>query len=267
VARAHRHYIAKQIYHITHRCHKREFLLKYAKDRKRWLQWLFEAKKRFGLVILNYTVTSNHIHLLVYDAAGQNVVARSVQLIAGRTGQEYNNRKGRKGAFWEDRYHATIIEDGEHLLRCIVYIDLNMVRAGMVKHPRDWVHGGYQEIQKPRRKCILIDYDRLKALCGFEDLESFQGAHREWVETAISKDNHQRMSHWTEAVAVGSESFVKQVKKRMNALAIGRRIRPTTDGCELREDAFVYNSVFGGKKAGIDPENTYSWKEIVEIPG
>ena len=37
----------------------------------------------------------------------------------------------RKGAFWEDRYHATVIEKGEHLLRCIVYIDMNMVRAGV----------------------------------------------------------------------------------------------------------------------------------------
>jgi len=41
------------------------------------------------------------------------------------SGQEYNKRKNRKGAFWEDRYHATVIEKGEHLLRCIVYIDMN----------------------------------------------------------------------------------------------------------------------------------------------
>ncbi|CAB1080953.1 Transposase and inactivated derivatives [Olavius algarvensis Delta 1 endosymbiont] len=56
-------------------------------------------------------------------------------LIAGRTAQQYNQRKKRKGAFWQDRYHATAIETGEHLLRCLVYIDLNMVRAGVVDHP------------------------------------------------------------------------------------------------------------------------------------
>ena len=80
MARAHRHFVPGQIYHITHRCHKREFLLKYAKDRHRWLQWLFEAKKRYGLVILNYTVTSNHIHLLAYDSSGLDVIPRSMQL-------------------------------------------------------------------------------------------------------------------------------------------------------------------------------------------
>ena len=104
VARAHRHYIPGHIWHITHRCLKREFLLKYVKDRHRWSQWLYEAKKRYGLVILDYAVTSNHIHLLFYDAAGQDVIYRSLQLVAVRTGQEYNQRKSRKGAFWEDRY-------------------------------------------------------------------------------------------------------------------------------------------------------------------
>jgi putative transposase len=265
VARAHRHFVSGQIYHITHRCHKREFLLKYAKDRHRWLQWLFEAKKRFGLVILNYAVTSNHIHLLAYDSSDQDVIPRSMQLVAGRTGQEYNIRKRRKGAFWEDRYHATIIEGGEHLLRCIVYIDLNMVRAGVVEHPDQWAHGGYREIQAPRRKCILIDYDRLKKLCGFDDFESFQAAHRRWVETAIGEELSQRVSSWTQAVAVGSESFVEKIKKQLKALAIGRRIVPTTDGWELREEASSYNPFFEGQKVDIDHENTYPWEEIATI--
>ena len=80
MARAHRYYIPGHIYHLTHRCHKREFLLKFKKDRDHWLDLLFEAKKRFGLKILNYTVTSNHIHLLVVDDSGREVIPKSMQL-------------------------------------------------------------------------------------------------------------------------------------------------------------------------------------------
>ena len=109
--RANRHYIPGCIWHITHRCHKKEFLLKFSRDRQRWMQWLFEAKKRYGLIILNYIVTSNHIHLLVRDNDNEDTIAKSIQLIAGRTGQEYNRRKRRMGTFWEDRYHATAVED------------------------------------------------------------------------------------------------------------------------------------------------------------
>jgi putative transposase len=122
MARAKRHYIPGQIWHITQRCHKREFLLKFAKDRRRWLKWLFEARKRYGLVILDYTVTSNHIHLLVADDADRKTIPDSIKLVAGRIGQEFNQRKKRKGAFWEDRYHATAVENGEHLLQCLLYI-------------------------------------------------------------------------------------------------------------------------------------------------
>ena len=105
MARAKRHFIPGHIWHIPHRCHKREFLLKFSKDRRRWLQWLFQAKRRYGLTILNYIVTSNHIHLsreaqdfassTCVDDGYRDVIPRSVQLVAGRTGQEYNQRKGR----------------------------------------------------------------------------------------------------------------------------------------------------------------------------
>jgi REP element-mobilizing transposase RayT len=81
----------------------------------------FQAKKHFGLFVLDYMVTSNHIHFLVKDTA-TNVIAQSMQVIAGRTAQEYNQRKNRQGAFWEDRYHATAIEADEHVHRCLVYI-------------------------------------------------------------------------------------------------------------------------------------------------
>ncbi len=59
--RAHRHYIPGCVWHITHRCHKQDFLLSFEKDRRRWCHWFFESKKRYGLCVLNYIVTSNHI--------------------------------------------------------------------------------------------------------------------------------------------------------------------------------------------------------------
>ena len=100
--------------HITHRCHQQEFFLKFARDRRRWIDWLFEAKKRYGLCVLNYVVTSNHIHLVVKDC-GKGEIARGMQLVAGRVAQGYNLRKRRKGAFWEDRYHATAVATDGHL--------------------------------------------------------------------------------------------------------------------------------------------------------
>ena len=211
MARAKRHYIAGHIWHITHRCHKREFLLKFSKDRRRYLQWLWEAKKRYDLVILNYMVTSNHVHLLLADDGDRMSIPRSIQLVAGRTGQEYNQRKGRKGAFWQDRYHATAVETGRHFLQCLVYIDLNMLRAGVIEHPIEWIFGGYCEIQKPRRKCALIAYERLQELSGFDSYDQFTIAHRKWVASFLEDGDCVRDGKWTQSVAVGTKGYCRQL--------------------------------------------------------
>lgn len=267
MARAKRHYIPGQVWHITHRCHKREFLFKFAKDRRRWIQWLFEAKRRYGLTILNYIVTSNHIHLLVVDDKDRMTIPKAVQLTAGRIAQEYNQRKNRKGAYWEDRYHATAIETGRHLLRCLVYIDLNMVRAGVISHPTEWSFGGYNEIQSPRRKSILINYEKLADLSGCDSYTSFQNLHRNLVNDALETDKIKREARWSQSIAVGEKQFVADIKKRLASKALGRKTQSLDDGFQLREEAMPYIVDFDTKNSDIAPKNAYKWGTFPEISG
>ena len=89
--RGNRHYITGHVWHIIHWCHKEEFLLKFARNQRQWLRWPFEVKKRYGLSVLNYMVTCNHIHLLVRDNGKRSVFPSAMQLIAARAGQEYNS--------------------------------------------------------------------------------------------------------------------------------------------------------------------------------
>ena len=242
MARANRHFLPGHIWHLTHRCHKRESLLKFSKDRTRWMALLFEAKKRYRLSILDFIVTSNHIHLIVCNSSHPDAIPKAMQLIAGRTGQAYNRRKGRKGAFWEDRYHATAIESGEHLWRCLVYVDLNMVRAGMVNHPSEWKWSGYHEIQKPKTRYRLIDHDQLRRLLNAGTDEMLAQTHRVWVESQL-KARPTRQAHFGKSLAVGSEKFIRSVKQSMGIRAVGRRISKTpTEGYQLKESIAEYGS-------------------------
>jgi putative transposase len=229
------------------------------KDRRRFVQWLFEAKRRYGLTILNYTVTSNYIHLLIQDGKERDVIPRSIKLVAGRIGQEFNLRKKRKGAFWEDRYHATAVETDQHLLRCLVYIDLNMVRAGVVSHPSEWAFGGYNDIQKPRKKNVIIDYQKLSELAGFDSYEEFRMAHQELVNGFLANGNNYRQAQWTESVAVGSKSFLEGIKDKLGTLAKGRSLLEKDGALQLRENMGTYNAVFDSKKEDIGALNAYFW--------
>ena len=249
--RANRHFIPGYVWHITHRCHKKEFLLKFAKDRGRWLWWLFEAKKRYGTCILDYMVTSNHFHLLLYDNGAREYIPRTIQLIAGRTGQEFNQRKLRKGAFWEDRYHATAVECNEHLIQCLVYLDLNMVRAGVVGHPLEWGRfSGYNEIQNPRKRYSLIDHAQLVALLGKKGIEELIESHADWVDEALKQESKSRDVKWTESIAVGSKEFVEKIKEKLGALFLSRKVEGKEGQYELHDRPRPYEIA----------ENRFPWR-------
>ena len=190
---------------------------------------------------------------------GTGIIAKSMQLVAGRLGQEYNQRKSRKGAFWEDRYHATIIQTNRHLLSCMVYIDLNMVRAEVVAHPSDWEECGYNEILHKPLRYGLIDRKTLKNILGFTDEEGLVDAYRQFVSDAMHSTPIARQPMWTESIAVGDEEFVFETKRNLSSMAIGRKIITSDSAYELREPSFSYATCFDAKNNALMLENTFLW--------
>jgi putative transposase len=218
--RAHRNFLPGYVYHITHRCHNRSFMLQLDWTKQRWLHWLVEAKSRYQITILNYAITGNHIHLLVAAVRDAENIAKSIQLIAGRTAQEYNISQGRLGAFWQDRYHATAIDSEMYLLNCLVYIDLNMVRANIVKHPIEWPFGGFREIMGASTNNTFID---LNALLHYLDLKDI-AALRKMYASQMDEKLHNVLSqetYWSESLAVGRTEFVRGYQQKMGSR--GRR--------------------------------------------
>lgn len=233
--RAHRHYRTGHVWHITQRCHQREFLLRFARDRECWLHWLFESKKRYGLSVLNYVVTSNHIHLMVCDQ-GNGEIARSLQLIAGRVGQAYNKRKGRSGAFWEDRYHATAVDTQGYLAKCLVYVDLNMVRAGVVLHPGQWAHCGFRELLDQPQRYQITDNAKLMDLLGIPEFTQLQHARLDWLRESLADPSLPEHQRWPAGIAWGSKAFVEDYKSQLGNCAHRRAALDAPYGYTLREN-------------------------------
>ena len=242
--RANRYFLPGYVWHITHRCHRQEFLLKYEKHRRLWMKWLFESRKRFGLCVLNYTVTSNHIHLLVEGFEDETVIPRSMQLVAGKTAQAYNLAKGRRGAFWEDRYHATAVQRGSHLRSCMFYVDLNMVRAGVVHHPGEWKTGGFHELLCPRERYGVICHEAVHRLLDVSSQEELSCSYRQWLDDVLAMDRAVRQDYWTESLAVGDTGFVSEVKEQLGIRASRRSINKCVSGpTVLREEAVEYGGI------------------------
>jgi putative transposase len=263
--RANRYFIPGYIWHITHRCHKREFLLKFKIDKKRWISWLFQAKRRYNINILNYMVTDNHIHLLLLDNGDRDAIPRSIQLVASRTGQEFNHRKKRKGAYWEDRYHATAVAKADYLLQCMDYIDMNMVRAGVVHHPAEWPFCGYYELMSGKQRYRIIAIEKLGEVLGGTSPEEISPMRQRSINAMLERDDLQRQRKWTESIAVGSESFVDTVKDELGIRAKTRTIHQGNDDYQLREEVHPYNAIFHAENDILSHNSGLFWKVYPEI--
>ena len=168
-----------------------------------------------------------------------------MQLVAGGMAQAYNLRKRRQGAFWSDRYHATMIEDGEHLWRCLRYIDLNMVRAGVVEHPSEWEWTGWGELMGERRRNKLLNMAAVLAALDVSELDVFRLRHREQVENALRVHELDREPRWSESVAIGGSAYTECIARELRRDYTRKRLdrRARADGAwVLRENTENYGA-------------------------
>jgi hypothetical protein len=72
----------------------------------------------------------------------------------------YNKRHGRKGYFWGDRFKSLIVQDGRSLVNLLAYVDLNPVRAGIVKRPESyrWCSLGYHVQTANKDNLLSVDF-------------------------------------------------------------------------------------------------------------
>ncbi len=197
--------------HITHRCQERKYLLRYDIDRIYYQKLLYQASRKFTKVrFLNYVITSNHVHLLLWTPRMADI-SEMMHWLQGTFAQYYNRRKGREGSFWRGRFHPTLIESGRHLSRCITYIDMNMVRARVVGHPAEWAFGGYQEISGRRQRYQVIDHCRLLKFLGYEDISEFRELYERVILDKCGVEDFPEEKYWSSSFAVGSSEWLGNI--------------------------------------------------------
>lgn len=124
-------------HHIIQRGNNRQPIFVSTADYEMLLGLLEESARKFGVAIHSYVLMSNHIHLLATPSTEEGV-PRMMQALGRSYVRYFNAKHGRTGTLWEGRYRSTLIQAERYLLACMVYIDLNPVRAAMVGDPADY---------------------------------------------------------------------------------------------------------------------------------
>ncbi len=129
-------------HHILQRGNNRQMIFSSDSDRQFLLNLLAENSEKFGVAIHSYVLMSNHFHLLATPGTWDGL-PQMMQAVGRRYVRLFNDSHGRSGTLWEGRYKSTVIQSDRYLLACMVYIDLNPVRAGMVQTPEDYPWSSY----------------------------------------------------------------------------------------------------------------------------
>jgi len=251
--RATRYLANGYLYHLTHWCADGEFFLRFTKEREAYREWLRVGAKRYHVSVLGYAVTSNHTHVIC-EVHDRLAVADMMKLASGVVAQARNLRKGHEGSVWEHPYHCTRIQDGKHLLNCLRYVDLNMVRAGQVDHPSEWRWCGYDELTGRRKRYRIIDQDRLLASTDFSSMSEFTAFYTDRVSERLAAGHFVRETWWTDAVAVGDQEFVAAAERstayRQSMDRYEVVYRPGEKAWAVREPPGPYSADSDPKSAG-----------------
>lgn len=205
--------------------------------------------------MLGYCITCNHVHIILTSSAVEHI-GKFMHLLQGMSAQQYNRRKDRRGAYWEDRYNCTMIDSGRHLWNCVQYVDLNMVRAGVVKDPVEWAWCGYREFMGLRKRYRILDIETLLATLGYSDLEKARACYRDELEKKLNQGSLNREPLWTESLAVGDKTFVEGVKSKVFRVRTYITEENTSQGipvCSIREAQAAYSGFPGPKRASKAP--------------
>jgi putative transposase len=163
MARLGRYFLPDQPLHVIQRGNNRAPVFFAEDDYRRYLDWLGEAAVRYGVAIHAYVLMTNHVHLLATPRAA-GALSSMMQSLGRRYVRYVNGTYRRTGTLWEGRYRAAPIQAEAHLIAAMRYIELNPVRARMVRKPGNYPWSSYGAHAEGATDPLLTEHALYRAL-------------------------------------------------------------------------------------------------------
>ena len=184
---------------------------------------LRDVARREGCAVHAYVLMSNHVHLLLTPLQ-PGAVARTMQSLGRRYVRYINATYGRTGTLWEGRYKASLIGDGDYLLRCHRYIELNPLRAAMVADPCDYRWSSHRALAFGEADPLITPHANYLALAATPTAR--QHRYRAMVMDTVDQDDIEAIRlHLRRQHPYGSERFRQAIEAQL-----GRIIGPQKIG-------------------------------------
>lgn len=193
-------------HHIMNRGHGGEDILDGDKNKILFLYYMADASKKLKIKILAYCIMDNHFHLIIENTSGK--MSEFVKRFNSIYARYYCKISGRKGYVFQSRFKSTLIEKDAYLVKSIVYLLQNPVRAGVVQNSEDykWSSVNSYYLTNTANRNEILDIEFVKEIFGTKE------AFLELLHSDVNKGLPIRSTKYGDIL--GSESFFKSAFKK-----------------------------------------------------
>ena len=192
-------------------------------DYEHFKRTLGYAVEKYGCAIHAYVLMTNHVHLLA-TPSHERSIPKVIQAIGRSYVQSLNRKYERTGTLWQGRYKSCLVQDDHYFLTCQRYIELNPVRAEIVRHPRDYRWSSYHYHAEGKSDPLLTPHSLYQRLGGTATAR--QQAYRALFRHHLSGETLDTIREATnKAWVLGSDKFKDRLAKKLD-----RRVAPLPRG-------------------------------------
>lgn len=242
------------IYHVTARGDRREPIFEDDDDRLSLLSVIAQSMQRFDAVVLAYCLMGNHYHFVIHTRLAN--LSRLMRHINGVFTQTYNRRHSKTGHLFQGRFKAILVDEDAYMLEVCRYVDLNPVRARMVRQPGNWPWSSYLAHTGQTIPPVWLDTPAVhgyllgRTACSAADRQRASARYTKLV--AEGKDTKLWESALVGQIYLGDADFVERMRAlaepagatskevpRSQRRVVKRSIKQFLDSGEARDDAIV----------------------------
>ncbi|MBT8071727.1 MAG: transposase [Gammaproteobacteria bacterium] len=195
--------------HVIQRGNNRQTLFTSDADMAAYAHWLADGALRFQVHVHGWVFMTNHVHLLVTPRL-ENGVSRLMQSLGRRYVGHFNYLYARSGTLFEGRFRSCLVQEDQYFLTCLQYIELNPVRAGMVRDPGDYRWSSYRAHAFGVPVKFWRPHKLYRSLA--DNSAEQQASWRKLVGKAMDTDTIFKIRHCTNTgLVLGTEKFRDQV--------------------------------------------------------
>jgi putative transposase len=170
---------------------------------------------------------TNHVHLLLTPER-EDSAALMMKHLGQRYVQYINRTYQRSGTLWEGRFRSCLTQSEAYLLACYRYIELNPVRANMVRHPREYRWSSYRANAERKPNTLITPHDIYQRLG--RSATSRQEAYRGLFKAHMDDDVLDEIRGAANGnYVLGTERFQEEIRTMLGRRVVkGRAGRPVT---------------------------------------